>query len=66
LDALRSDGRRGAGISDAQAMLCAFSTGSPRPVLSCAEFKRRVTLDDTDENLLRTALLAFENSAPHG
>jgi hypothetical protein len=47
-------------------MLCAFSTGSPRPVLSCAEFKRRVTLDDTDENLLRTALLAFENSAPHG
>jgi hypothetical protein len=26
-----------------------------------AEFKRRVTLDDADEDLLRSALLAFEN-----
>jgi hypothetical protein len=26
-----------------------------------AEFKRRVTLDDADEDLLKSALLAFEN-----
>jgi hypothetical protein len=37
---------------------------APVPALICGcgvEFKRWVTLDDTDENLLRTALLAFES-----
>jgi hypothetical protein len=45
------------------------NTGPPtvsgyRLVVICGcgtEFKRWVTLDDADENLLRAALLAFEN-----